>query len=45
MKYNFIILSLLFLILSCSDNKDYSADLIIKGGTIIDLSKNGLSKN
>ncbi len=45
MKYHLTVLLILLLLVSCSKNKDYSADLIIKGGTIIDLSKNGLSSN
>jgi uncharacterized membrane protein len=47
MKYYLIYLTaLLFFFTSCSENKNtiYQADLIIKGGIIIDLSKNGLSK-
>jgi len=43
--YLFYLSALLFI--SCSQNKTilYQADVIIKGGTILDLSKNGLSKN
>jgi uncharacterized membrane protein len=47
MKYYLIYLTaLLFFFASCSENKNtiYQADLIIKGGIILDLSKNGLSK-
>ncbi len=35
------------LLMSCSENKKtiYDVDVIIKGGTILDLSKNGLSTN
>ena len=46
MKYYSIYLTaLLFYFISCSENKTtiYDVDIIIKGGTILDLSKNGLS--
>lgn len=43
MKNIFTVLISFFLLLSCSNNKDHNADLIIKGGTIIDLSNNGHS--
>ena len=46
MKYYSIYLTaLLFFFISCSENKttNYQADLIIKGGIILDLSNNGLS--
>ncbi|NOQ92084.1 MAG: hypothetical protein GQ552_05130, partial [Flavobacteriaceae bacterium] len=48
MKYFLIYLTvLLFFFTSCSNNKItiYQTDTIIKGGTILDLSKNGLSIN
>ena len=48
MKYFSIYLTaLLLFFISCSKNKTiiYQADIILKGGTILDLSKNGLSEN
>jgi len=47
MKNYLIYLSAFLLFISCSENKTilYQADVIIKGGTILDLSKNGLSES
>ena len=44
--YSTCFLALLFILASCSNNKTkiYQADMIIKGGTILDLSNNGTSK-
>lgn len=47
MKHYLFYISVALLFISCSQNKTilYQADVIIKGGTILDLSKSGLSKN
>ena len=45
--YKFQLAIFLLSLISCSENNkiDYQVDIILKGGTIIDLSNNGLSAN